>query len=189
VRVRVFGGVRLDVADLPGARLAGADGERDNRATLPLVAPARSSGTPNGFPMAKTYKTTRRVEFRDTDAAGMVHFSVFFVYMEEAEHALLRELDMSVVTADDHGPVSFPRVAARCDYQRAARFEDVLVIETEIVRLGKKSVTYEFNFSHDGRPVASGQTTTVCCRFDQEGTPKSITIPPAIAEKLKAAMA
>jgi acyl-CoA thioester hydrolase len=130
------------------------------------------------------YKTTRRVEFRDTDAAGMVHFSVFFVYMEQAEHELLRHLGLSVMIADEDGPLSFPRVGARCDYQRAAKFEDVLDIEVAIVRLGKKSITYEFNFTHDGRPVASGQTTTVCCRFQADGTPKSISIPAWITQKL-----
>ena len=50
--------------------------------------------------------------------------------------------------------------------------------------LGKKSVTYECNFAYQGRPVASGQTTTVCCRFQGDGTPKSINIPDWIAEKL-----
>ena len=62
--------------------------------------------------MTQHYKTTRRVEFRDTDAAGMVHFSVFFVYMEQAEHELLRHLGLSVVLSDESGPISFPRVAA-----------------------------------------------------------------------------
>ena len=137
--------------------------------------------------MPEPFKTSRRVEFRDTDAAGMVHFSVFFVYMEEAEHALLRQLGMSVVLADGEGPISFPRVGARCDYQRAARFEDVLEIEVSVVRMGKRSITYEFNFSHEGRAIASGQTTTVCCRFDAAGSPRSIDIPQWIVDKLAAA--
>lgn len=137
--------------------------------------------------MVDHFKTTRRVEFRDTDAAGMVHFSVFFVYMEEAEHELLRHLGLRVHGLDSDGVISFPRVAARCDYQRAARFEDVLEIEVAIVRLGKKSVTYEFNFTHEGRPVASGQTTTVCCRFKEDGQPRSIAIPDWIAQKLSQA--
>jgi 4-hydroxybenzoyl-CoA thioesterase/acyl-CoA thioester hydrolase len=134
--------------------------------------------------MPQIYKTTRRVEFRDTGAAGMVHFSVFFVYMEQAEHELLRSLGFSVMLEDEQGPLSFPRVAARCDYQRSARFEDVLDIDVEIVRLGKKSITFEFNFNHQGRPVASGQTTTVCCRFAADGTPKSTPIPAWIVDKL-----
>ncbi len=134
--------------------------------------------------MTQHFKTTRRVEFRDTDAACMAHFSMFFVYMEQAEHELLRHLGLSVHAADTDGPISFPRVAARCDYQRAVKFEDVLEIEVAIVRLGKKSVTYEFNFTHDGRPVASGQTTTVCCRLTNDGLPKSISIPDWMLQKL-----
>ncbi len=139
--------------------------------------------------MAKPFTTSRRVEFRDTDAAGMAHFSVFFVFMEQAEHELLRHLGLSVYLSDDKGPISFPRVATRCDYQRAVKFEDVLDIEVSVVRLGKKSITYECIFTHDGRPVASGQTTTVCCRFLEDGTPKSIPIPDWILQKLEAAKA
>ena len=136
--------------------------------------------------MAARHVVQRRVEFRDTDTAGMAHFSVFFVWMEQAEHEMLRHLGLSVMLSDEQGKLSFPRVAARCDYQRSVKFEQLLDIEVEVVRLGKKSVTYEFTFSEGGRPVASGQTTTVCCRFEQEGTPKSIDIPAWIVEKLGA---
>jgi acyl-CoA thioesterase FadM len=38
----------------------------------------------------------RRVEFAETDAAGIVHFSSFFLYMEQAEHALFRSLGLSI---------------------------------------------------------------------------------------------
>lgn len=138
--------------------------------------------------MTYPYKAQRRVEFRDTDAAQMAHFSVFFVFMEQAEHELWRHLGLSIVLADDQGAISFPRVGARCDYQRSVKFEDVLDIEVAIVRLGEKSITYEFNFSHDGRPVASGQTTTVCCRFDAQGAPQSIPIPPWIVQRLEGAV-
>lgn len=139
--------------------------------------------------MPLQYTTSRRVEFRDTDAAGMAHFSVFFVWMEQVEHELLRYLGLSVHMSDDQGVLSFPRVAARCDYQRSVRFEDLLDIEISIVRLGEKSITYECVFSHAGTPVASGQTTAVCCRFDADGVPKSVPIPAWIAEKLAQAAA
>ncbi len=138
--------------------------------------------------MGESFHTTRRVEFRDTDAAGIAHFSVFFVFMEQAEHELLRHLGLSVMLHDDEGRISFPRVGARCDYQRAAKFEDVLGIEVSIVRLGAKSVTYEFNFTHQGQPIASGQSTTVCCRLSEFEAPKSIPIPQWIAEKLAPAV-
>jgi 4-hydroxybenzoyl-CoA thioesterase/acyl-CoA thioester hydrolase len=138
--------------------------------------------------MGQPFHTTRRIEFRDTDAAGIAHFSVFFVYMEEAEHELLRHLGLSVMFHDDAGKISFPRVGARCDYQRAVKFEEVVEIEVSIVRLGTKSVTYEFNFTHQGQPVASGQTTTVCCRLSDAGPPVSMPIPAWILEKLSPAV-
>jgi|LakMenEpi03Aug12_release.lakeMendotaPanAssembly.Ray.scaffolds.fasta_scaffold160528_2 acyl-CoA thioester hydrolase len=42
------------------------------------------------------FSWNRRVEFAETDAAGIVHFSSFFLYMEQAEHALFRSLGLSI---------------------------------------------------------------------------------------------
>src|SRR4029077_17247674 len=78
--------------------------------------------------MTEPFRTTRRVEFRDTDAAGIVHFSAFFYYMESVEHEFLRQLGLSVLSNDETSPISWPRVSATCDFQSAVRFEDVLDI-------------------------------------------------------------
>jgi len=132
------------------------------------------------------FKTQRRVEFRDTDAAGIVHFSVFFTYMEAAEHELLRSLGLSVLDRDAAGTVTWPRVAARCDYQSAIRFDDLVTIEVHVSRLGRKSVTYSFAFTCGERQVATGEITAVCCRLGAGGELQSILIPEPLADKLKA---
>lgn len=134
--------------------------------------------------MNAPFTTTRRVEFRDTDAAGIMHFSMFFVYMEQAEHQWLRSRGLSVIMHDDDGTISWPRVAASCDYHSAVRFEDVLDITVSIGRLGSKSVTYEFEFTHESRRVAVGEMTSVCCRIVQGQSPQSIAIPATILQKL-----
>ena len=141
--------------------------------------------------MAETYQTQRRVEFRDTDAAGIVHFSVFFTYMEEAEHRLLRDIGLSVVSQLDGKTVSWPRVSAKCDYRKSIKFEQVITIDVTIERLGGKSISWRFDFSDkDGTPVASGSTTTVCCEIPPNHDlhspvkPVPIEIPPAFREKL-----
>jgi 4-hydroxybenzoyl-CoA thioesterase/acyl-CoA thioester hydrolase len=134
--------------------------------------------------MNALFQTQRRVEFRDTDAAGIAHFSVFFNYMEEAEHAFLRERGLTVFVQDAEGPLSWPRVSAHCDYIAPVKFEDVLDIAVEIARLGTKSVTYKFTFSAGGQPIASGLVTSVCCRFDSNGTVRSVPIPAWIRDKL-----
>jgi 4-hydroxybenzoyl-CoA thioesterase/acyl-CoA thioester hydrolase len=135
--------------------------------------------------MSKLFVTSRRVEFSDTDAAGLMHFVAFFRMMEQAEHDLLRSVGLSVVMDGAAGKVSWPRVAARCEFASAARFEDVLQIEVQIVRLGTKSVTYAHRFVRDGQTLATGEVTAVCCRIPPDGPPESIAIPPEIRDLLR----
>jgi 4-hydroxybenzoyl-CoA thioesterase/acyl-CoA thioester hydrolase len=135
--------------------------------------------------MKPSFHVERRVEFCETDAAGIAHFAAFFVYMEQAEHALMRHLGLSVVWRDAEGTISWPRVNAQCDYKDAVRFEDVLDIAVGVERLGEKSVTYAFEFSLNHRPVAMGKITAVCCRFSSGQPPRSIPIPDWMAERLR----
>jgi 4-hydroxybenzoyl-CoA thioesterase/acyl-CoA thioester hydrolase len=117
--------------------------------------------------------------------AGIMHFSAFFRYMEAAEHELLRSLGFSVYSEIDGVPVSFPRVAASCEYHSPARCEDVLEIDVTVRRVGTKSVTYGFHFWQHGRDVASGEMSSVCCRVPHGQPPVSIPIPEVIATKLR----
>ena len=134
--------------------------------------------------MQHTIRTSRRVEFRDTDAAGIVHFSVFFTYMEEAEHELWRQIGLSVKHKFDDGVLTWPRVSAHCDYDSPIRFEDMVDIDVAVERIGAKSVTFVFNLSQAGRHVATGKLTAVCCRLTPSGPPESIVIPEEIRVKL-----
>jgi 4-hydroxybenzoyl-CoA thioesterase/acyl-CoA thioester hydrolase len=134
--------------------------------------------------MSEPFRTCRRVEFRDTDAAGIAHFSVFLNYMEQAEHELLRSLGTSVLVRDAEGTMSWPRVAVSCDYRGAVRFEDELDIEVRVLRLGERSVTYGFRFGHEGRDVAEGKITAVYCRMGPDGL-SSLPIPADLGEKLR----
>lgn len=131
------------------------------------------------------FQTQRRVEFRDTDAAGIVHFSAFFVYMEQAEHELLRSLGLSVASRDEEGEIGWPRISATCDFRNPARFEDVLAVEITIERLGRKSVTYRFRFTRADVEIALGSMTSVCCRIRPGQAPQAIEIPSWMAHKLR----
>jgi acyl-CoA thioester hydrolase len=131
------------------------------------------------------FVATRRVEFRDTDAAGIMHFAAFFPLMESVEHEFLRHLGLSVLTSDETGPVSWPRVHADCDFRAAVRFEDVLTVSLTIARMGEKSVTYRFDIRHGEQLVAEGSIAAVCCRLSPRKPPQSIPIPAEIAEKLR----
>ena len=128
--------------------------------------------------MPQQFKTRRRVEFRDTDTAGIVHFSNFFAYMEQAEHEFLRSIGLGVICELDGQTVSWPRVNAQCNYRNAIRFEEMIDVVVSVTRVGSKSVTYGFEFFRDQTPVADGSITAVCCLFEHGKRPESIQIPP-----------
>ena len=135
--------------------------------------------------MPTPFRVSRFVEFADTDMAGIMHFASFFTFMEAAEHALLRSLGFSVFNEVGGEVITFPRVAAACEFHSPARCEEVLDIDVTIRRLGTKSITYGFAFTHKGREVATGQMTSVCCRIPHGGAPVSIAIPDNMASKLR----
>jgi len=130
------------------------------------------------------FRTQRRVEFADTDQAGLVHFARFFVFMETAEHELLRSLGTEVHREWQGREIGWPRVSASCRYLSAARFADLLDIDVRVRRKGAKSLTYAIDFSRDGQPIASGELASVCCRVDGKDGLESIPIPSDMAARL-----
>jgi YbgC/YbaW family acyl-CoA thioester hydrolase len=130
------------------------------------------------------FTTKRRVEFADTDMANIVHFSNFFRFMEAAEQEFLRSLGFGVSFEWEGERLGFPRVSASCDYLRPARFEDVIDITVSVQNIGRKSVTYRYDFSLGGQPIARGQISAVCCRVVNHKL-ESVEIPAGIRAKLE----
>lgn len=135
--------------------------------------------------MSEPYQTVRRVEFRDTDAAGIMHFSAFFTHMEQVEHEMLRSLGFSVMLADGDTTIGWPRVSAKCDYKGAVRFEEEMTIELSVLKLSNKSVTYQHRFTCGQREIAVGEIVAVCCRIDQQHNLASIEIPDNMRSQLE----
>lgn len=133
-------------------------------------------------------RTTRQVEFADTDMAGLVHFSRFFVFMESVEHAFLRQLGTTVhFQYEEYEHVGWPRVAASCRYVSPARMEDVLDIHLLVRRKGRTSMTYRFLFHIGERLVAEGEISCICCALGLPESPLPIPIPPFLADQIEEA--
>jgi len=135
--------------------------------------------------MPTPFRTTRRVEFADTDLAGIMHFANFFRYMESAEVEFLRSLGLSVRLGWEGQELGFPRVSASCDYKKPARFEDLLEITVRIVKIGAKSITYGFEFFCDESLLAHGQISSVCCTILPNREIASLEIPAGLRKILE----
>ncbi len=117
--------------------------------------------------------------------AGIVHFSNFFTWMEQAEHEVWRSLGTGVVITHNGQTLSWPRVSAECNYRRAARFEEIIDVEIGVSKIGTKSLTWQVRFFHEGTPVADGSVTTVCCVIEHGKPPVPVEIPAPIRNLLE----
>jgi acyl-CoA thioesterase FadM len=109
-----------------------------------------------------------------------VHFSWFFRYMEEAEHALWRAAGLSI-----HPPqsdIGWPRVSATFDYHHPLTFEQEFDVVIRITEITKRTISYACMISQDGRSIATG-TLTIACVRRLAGGMKSTEIPAAIAQR------
>lgn len=131
------------------------------------------------------FRTSRRVEFADTDMGNLVHFSRFFVFMETAEHEFLASLGYTVHFQLDGRTIGWPRLEARCQYLSPARYGDRLDIHLRVARKGRTSMTYDFTFRVGDRTVARGRIASICCRLDGADGLEPIPIPEALAEKIE----
>lgn len=143
--------------------------------------------------MAYEFKATRRVEFADTDMAGIMHYSNFFRFMETAEHGFFRSLGFSIVMDQSSPPVGWPRVHAECDYFQPLRFEDEVEIHMLVSEKRSKSLSYVFRFLKLNAPssveIARGSLTVVCITRNAEGKMTACSIPKAVADKIETAPA
>ena len=129
--------------------------------------------------MLSRYRLRRRVQFYETDLAGIVHFSWYFRYMEEAEHAMWRHAGLSISKADeDYG---FPRVAASFDYKAPLRFEDEFDVLIKVAAMSRRTMRYACVMTRGETTIATGGTTIVCATKKPGEPIKAIAIPPEIA--------
>jgi acyl-CoA thioester hydrolase len=129
------------------------------------------------------HRLQRRVQFYETDLAGIVHSSWFFRYMEEAEHALWRAAGLSIATFGEE--TGYPRLAAQCQFHAPLRFEDEFEVRIRVAEMTRRTMRYECRIVLGATLVASG-STTIACVSKKVGEPmKAIDFPPEVAGRFE----
>jgi acyl-CoA thioester hydrolase len=108
------------------------------------------------------------VEFVDTDALGIVHFSNYFKYFERAEQALLASEGLSYARLNRESRIALPRVEARCRYLSPASVGDQLEVRLWVEEVGRRHVRYSFKIRNlsSKRLSAYGEASVVCVGLD-----------------------
>jgi acyl-CoA thioester hydrolase len=133
--------------------------------------------------MPSAYTLTRRVLFHETDMAGVVHFSCYFRYMEEAEHALWREAGLSIARRGQE--IGWPRVAASFEFRQPLYFEDEFQTQIRITAITNRTIRYACVLTKAGQTVATGSMTIACVTQKPDEPMRAVAIPSEITERLQ----
>jgi len=142
--------------------------------------------------MAYEFTTTKKIEFSETDMAGLVHFSNYFRYMEVAERDFFDSLELNLIQSAPNDLVGYPRTRAECKFSAPLRFGDTVKIHLAIKAIKDRSIDYQFRlFKLDKKgeesAVAKGHITTIYTELTEDGNLQSRPLPKALLDKIEEA--
>lgn len=139
--------------------------------------------------MAYHFIAKHRVEFFETDLAGIVHFANFYRFMEQAEHEFFRALGLKIHgSLPDATVFGWPRVSATCSFKSPAYYEDEIEVCITVLRLTRRSLTTEYEFRRGNVVVAIGEMKTAYCIISVGSKLESVEMPSEYFDRLTKAI-
>jgi acyl-CoA thioesterase FadM len=132
----------------------------------------------DGLPDPARIVLHRRIEWIDTDAAGIYHWTTAFRLAEAAEAALHTALGIADFTFG-----ATPRLAVSASFSRPLRFNDPVDVELAVAAIGRASLDYRMSISAEDGPAAEGSVKV--CLIDRS-TGRATPWPDDIRERLAA---
>lgn len=106
--------------------------------------------------MSASKTIQRHVQWIDTDAAGIYHYSNVVRWAENAEAELHRELGIIDQTFG-----ATPRVAVEFEFRSPLYFDDLVDTTITVARVGETSVTYDIEVRRGDELAVTGRVVTV----------------------------
>jgi acyl-CoA thioester hydrolase len=135
--------------------------------------------------MQTPHRHTLRIYYQDTDAGGIVYHANYLAFAERARTEALRALGLPHTEMLAKHGVMFVVRRAVLDYQRPARLDDELVIETRIAHVGGASATLRQEFWRDSDSLAVLEVFLGCVR---PGDGRAARMPEAWRSRMAASL-
>lgn len=120
-----------------------------------------------------------RVYYEDTDSGGVVYHSNYLNFMERARTEWLRELGFEQTYLRDELNVVFVVHSMDIDFKKPARFNDLLVVDSELVKISKSSLVFLQRILLGSQLLVKSQVKLACVdvsRFKPTAIPKSVIL-------------
>lgn len=132
-----------------------------------------------------THVERMRVNWVDTDASGLIHYTAALRWFEVAEHSLTRKLLAGSFAAPAERAFLLPRVHVEADYRAPLRYPDEFDCSARADRVGNGSVTFAYEVRRtDGVVCITGRI--VAAAVDPGGRP--IPLPDDLRDALAGAV-
>ena len=131
--------------------------------------------------MSKKNLTKIRVIYADTDAMGIVYHTNYIKWFEIGRAELLRELDVPYSQIEVMG-YNLPLTEVHCFYLYPARYDQIVLIETEIVYLKRASIKFNYVVWDEKQEKVLVEGVSVHACISKQG--RIVRIPPDISEKI-----
>jgi len=131
----------------------------------------------------KINEIEQRIFYADTDHGGVAYYANYLRWFEIGRTELLRDYGFDYADFEKYGIIA-PVVEVHCNYKYPARYDDIVVIKTNIGKIGNSSIkfNYEIVRKKDNKLLADGYTVNV---FVDKKKMKSVKIPSVILRRIK----
>lgn len=134
----------------------------------------------------KTFRTSIRVLYGDTDAGGVVYNANYLRYFEYGRTEMMRERVCSYREIEELGFI-LPVTECWARYKAPAFYDDLLTIETEVAELSKLKCKFSYRIfremAAETKPKLLVKGYTVHAAITREG--KLTRLPEEILNKIK----
>ncbi len=122
-----------------------------------------------------------KVQWSDTDAAGIVFFGNFYKWMDAAAHHFFNQIGLNPETLYEKEKITYPLLEAQCQFKSPLRFGDEVTVVSSVVEASRRAFKMTHDFYKKDKLVASGYTWRAWTDFS--GTePKAVPIPDEVKE-------
>jgi len=135
------------------------------------------------MPEHKKFTIEERVRWGDVDAARIIFYGAYIRFFEYAETELFREVGLQYGVMFDELKIWLPRVHLECDFQRAARLDDLLQVSVFVGRFGTKSMRLNFEVRRQGEDAPVATAHFVLAAVNQD-TFETVPVPAELRERL-----
>lgn len=108
----------------------------------------------------RTFKTTMRVRYQETDNMGVVYYANYLVWFEVARTEYLRSLGISYRKLEEGG-VYLVVASASCRYKYPARYDDIVKVQCWIPEMKNSSLKFGYKLFIKDRIIATGESVHV----------------------------